>query len=572
MKTIKTRVLVEGIKTLDRTTDVTKRAKNAYIRTKETSEETSQSNGASPTEYAANSIQNTSQTAAHKTVSTATRTTKESIDNIVSAKDRFKKGRNQQQIVEQRTRTATSVRPSARTTRATAGNVNSAGTATPKTARGLYKTANGVKKTAKGQVKTARRTVKTAARSGRMAIKTTQQSAKAAHKTAQATAKASKVAAKSVVLAVKKTIVLTKLAIKATIAAVKAIILAVKSLVAAIAAGGWIAVVVVLIICLIAFLLLSVFGIFFSGESNPETGQTINSVIAEIDDEFTEQIDNIVASNQHDQLDMSGSRALWKYVLAIYTVSTVTDPDNPMEVATMNDEKSQILRTVFWEMNQIHHEVVQYDVVMDELDEDGLPTGETYIETTLVLYIRIQGLTVEEASDRYGFDNEQRQWLEELLKPEYHSMWNALLFGITSIGDGTMIEIAESQIGNIGGEIYWRWYGFSSRVAWCACFVSWVADQAGFIDVGIMPKFSSTSAGEQWFRGRGQWQGRGYTPSPGDIIFFDWDGDGAPDHVGIVERVEGGTVHTIEGNSSDSVRRRNHSLDSNRILGYGVLA
>ena len=213
---------------------------------------------------------------------------------------------------------------------------------------------------------------------------------------------------------------------------------------------------------------------------------------------------------------------------------------------------------------------MNYDVEIDVLDDDGFPTGETYIETTVVLYINIHGKTLSEITSLYGFNAEQMQWLEELLDPEYHTLWNALLYGITSIGDGTLIEIAESQIGNVGGEIYWRWYGFTSRVPWCACFVSWVADQAGFIEAGIIPKFASTSVGVQWFRNRGQWQDRNYTPAPGDIIFFDWNGDGTPQHVGIVERVEGNTVHTIEGNSSDAVRRRNYQLGSSRILGYGI--
>jgi hypothetical protein len=269
---------------------------------------------------------------------------------------------------------------------------------------------------------------------------------------------------------------------------------------------------------------------------------------------------------------MSGSKALWKHVLAAYTVRVVTDPDNPMEVAMMDDEKAAILREVFWDMNTITFIIDEYNVEVDILDDDGFPTGETEIETTIVLRISITAMSISEISTLYGFDDEQRGWLEELLDPEYHSLWNMLLYGITSIGDGTLIEIAETQLGNVGGETYWRWYGFSSRVPWCAIFVSWVADQAGLIEAGIIPKFSSCAAGVQWFQSRGQWQGGGFTPAPGDIIFFDWNGSGTADHVGIVERVENGYVHTIEGNSSDSVRRRSYPLNSNRIMGYGIPA
>ena len=85
-----------------------------------------------------------------------------------------------------------------------------------------------------------------------------------------------------------------------------------------------------------------------------------------------------------------------------------------------------------------------------------------------------------------------------------------------------------------------------------------------------MPKFSSCEAGITWFKARAQWRDSSYTPAPGDLIFFDWDGDGVSEHVGIVERAEGGVVYTIEGNSSDSVARRCYAHDSVKITGYGV--
>jgi hypothetical protein len=143
-------------------------------------------------------------------------------------------------------------------------------------------------------------------------------------------------------------------------------------------------------------------------------------------------------------------------------------------------------------------------------------------------------------------------------------------YGITSIGDGTMIEVADTQIGNIGGEPYWNWYGYSARVEWCAIFVSWCAEQSGYIDAGTIPMFAYVPHGVQWFKDREQWQDGGYTPAPGDIIFFDWEPDGHPNHVGIVERADGEYVYTIEGNSSDSVARRSYELGSVKIFGYGV--
>lgn len=136
-------------------------------------------------------------------------------------------------------------------------------------------------------------------------------------------------------------------------------------------------------------------------------------------------------------------------------------------------------------------------------------------------------------------------------------------------GSQQIVSVAMGQIGNSGGQKFWSWYGFDSRVEWCACFVSWCADQSGLIESGKVPKFSLCSSGVSWFQGKNKWQRGGTTPSAGMIIFFDWDYDGTSDHVGIVEKCEGGRVYTIEGNSSDQVRQRNYAVDYGAIMGYG---
>ena len=138
-------------------------------------------------------------------------------------------------------------------------------------------------------------------------------------------------------------------------------------------------------------------------------------------------------------------------------------------------------------------------------------------------------------------------------------------------GNGQLVTIAKSQLGNEGGQKFWSWYGFDSREEWCACFVSWCADQAGLIQRGAVPKFSLCTDGKNWFQNQGRWQGAGSMPSPGAIIFFDWDHDGTCDHVGIVERCDGTTVYTVEGNSGDAVRERNYAISSDSIMGYGMV-
>lgn len=145
--------------------------------------------------------------------------------------------------------------------------------------------------------------------------------------------------------------------------------------------------------------------------------------------------------------------------------------------------------------------------------------------------------------------------------------WFAGLFG-----NGQLVTIAKSQLGNEGGEKFWSWWGFTERQEWCACFVSWCADQAGLIQKEAVPKFSVCTDGVAWFQAKGKWQSGGSVSTPGTIIFFDWDHDGASDHVGIVESCDGTTVHTIEGNSGDAVKQNNYTVNSQSILGYGLVA
>ena len=141
------------------------------------------------------------------------------------------------------------------------------------------------------------------------------------------------------------------------------------------------------------------------------------------------------------------------------------------------------------------------------------------------------------------------------------------LFG----GNGQIVSVALTQLGNEGGQKFWSWYGFDSHVAWCACFASWCGDQAGLIESGKMPKFSLCDDGIAWFQSKGKWKSRGYSPAPGTMIFFDWNWDGTSDHVGIVEKTEGNVIYTVEGNTSNMVAQRNYNINDNTIMGYGLI-
>jgi len=144
--------------------------------------------------------------------------------------------------------------------------------------------------------------------------------------------------------------------------------------------------------------------------------------------------------------------------------------------------------------------------------------------------------------------------------------------GIVSVvSDKPIVKVAMEQLGNKGGEPFWSWYGFKSREDWCALFVSWCEDQCGYLESDTAPKFAIVSDGADWFVLRDQWRLMGDTPEAGDLIFFDWDQDGARDHVGIVTGVVDDKVFTVEGNSSDLCRQKRYFVDDPAIYGYGVI-
>ena len=136
--------------------------------------------------------------------------------------------------------------------------------------------------------------------------------------------------------------------------------------------------------------------------------------------------------------------------------------------------------------------------------------------------------------------------------------------------NNALVSIAQSQIGNEGGEIYWQWYGFDSHVDWCAIFVSWCADQAGMLKEDSLPKYAVCDEGIRWFIRNGKWYSRRIEPKAGMIIFFDWDDDGVSEHTGIVEKCEDGIVYTIEGNSHDVCKRKWYAAGDKTIMGYGA--
>ena len=606
MPEIKTRDVVKGtIKTLDRSAVLGERMKEAYVRTKEKGENAVASSDSSADEYAADQLTGGVEAITHKAIyqidHQGQKLIRASGNAVTTAQAKFRQHRQQQQAEQGRRasnpenghteldsipeiqRDSGTVEPERRTIRLRRTHRNSASSDKIKTRETQIRYHRSIKtrelpkgKAARATTKTIGRTIKTADTATKTTIKTTQASAEAAKRTTVASIRASRVTAHAARVAAKAAFTTAKAVAKATADTVKAIIAGTKALVSAIVAGGWVAVLVIVVICLVGMIVGSCFGIFFSGEDSG-TGQSMQTVVLEINEEYQDKLEEIKRVNPHDKLEMSGSRAVWPQVLAVYAVKTTSDPDAPMEVASMDDTRKEILTDIFWQMNDISSrtEEVTETVISETDDGHGNIVETTTTVTQTYLYITVSHKTADEMADRFGFSEEQREQLAALLEDENNMLWASVLYGIGA-SDDAIVTVAISQIGNVGGQPYWSWYGFENRVEWCACFVSWCANECGYIDAGIIPKFAGCINGVNWFRERGQWAGNDIQPTPGMIIFFDWDDeyeggqDGLSDHVGIVERVENGRVYTLEGNSGDSCRERSYPLGYYQILGYGM--
>lgn len=416
-------------------------------------------------------------------------------------------------------------------------------------------------KTSKNMIKTANTTVKTSA----SAVKGTAQVAKTSYQAAKATAK----------VAIQEAKVIAKATVEVIKVAVQVATSVIEEIGAFIAAGGWVAVLAVVIIVL-AIILCSCFAVFLT-QSSDDNKYAMPTVIRNIDTEYANKISEIISNNPADNVEMTGSRAVWSDVLSVYAVKVNYDESNPQDVATLDDNKITTLSSIFWEMNVISYttETKKVTVITETDDGNGNIIQTETEEEQSFLYITSTHKTANEMATQYGFNKEKKDALTALLAPENAEMWSAVIYG--TFGSSNIADVAHSQIGNIGGEPYWRWYGFNSRVEWCACFVSWCANECGYIDAGIIPKYASCAIGSQWFKDRGLWQNGTYIPKSGDIIFFDWSDengarDGVPDHTGIVDRVEENYIYTIEGNSSNTCRQNKYPIGSADIFGYGTPA
>ena len=568
MADIKTRDVVKGtIKTVDRAAIAERRMKQSYLLTKDKAKQFDKMSGASETEYASEQVEQKTETVAKHVV--------QRIDQKGRKGFEFTRGniRTRMKGSDEKNKNFLRKRAKGSNDKKVQGDENALNKDFNLMGKKVDKTS---KNKASKDIKTAKAPQKPI-NYIKSTIKDAEQTTETTRKTITASSRVSK-GVTQVAKSVTRTITSgAKTVAKATTKAVRATMTTAKMSVAAIAAGGWAAIVAIVVICLSALLLGSVFGIFFAGEDTG-TGQTIQTVVREINSDYDDKLISIRDKSSYDVLEMKGSRAVWKEVLAVYSVKVNTDPDKPQEDVTMDDAKKKLLKTIFWDMNNISSRTEdKLETVITETDDgNGNIVQIKNTERRTYLYITVSHKTAYDMASKYGFNREQREYLDELLSDENNSLWSSVLYG-TSGEDNQIVAVALSQVGNVGGRPYWSWYGFNSRVEWCACFVSWCANECGYIETGIIPKYASCVNGVQWFKDRGQWLDGFDEPLPGMIIFYDWDKhgqlgqqDGRADHTGIVWKVENGYVYTIEGNLSDKCMTSRRPIGEYQILGYGV--
>ena len=590
MADIKTRDAVKGtIKTIDKAAVASERMKSAYAKTKDKAEQGYYADESSATEYAADRVSCASERVTEEGVHQFNKQGQKSIqitqENIGKTKDKIAdfKQKRAAKAAEQRMERNMSEQHGLQIRHGTAS--RSAAPDMPQSGKSqLIKTRQqsrktikttarnaekAVKSTAKGSVKTAERGVKTAQATSKATIKTAEQTAKATKEAAKASAKAAQKAAQAAKATAKATAEATKTAVRATIAAVKVIIAGTKALISALIAGGWVSVVIILIVVLLGCAV-SLFG--GGGGSNAYA-----PVSAEVEayepliQKYAKQygIPEYVELIKAVMMQESGGRGLDPMQAAEGSFNTryphepngIQDPEYSIQCGVQELKAALISAEV---ENPIDMEHIK-------LALQGYNFGNGYISWAKTNYGGYSYANAVEFStmqaQRLGWESYgDTQYPAHVLR--YYPYGRAF----TSGGNQAIVEVALTQLGNEGGQPYWSWYGFDGRVEWCACFVSWCADQCGYLDSGIVPKFAGCVDGANWFKGNGQWQDRNYEPTAGTIIFFDWENDGETDHVGIVEKCENGVVYTVEGNSGDACRQNQYSVGSSSIYGYGIPA
>ena len=411
MRTAKTRESLRSIKVVDKTEGLAKKSKNGASSLANSAEETQNPRHETEVEYAGNEVQDKEERSGRALVRGAARVGQWGYRTTVRNIQRW---RNRPRKIKLKVEEPKQLPPPKRPL-LTEGTKQGAKTAS----KGIKNGSKAAKKASRASAKAAKKTAKTSAKAAK-------QAAKASAKAAKAGVKMSVRAAQAIKRAAIATVKFIKVAVKAIIATAKAVIAGVKALVAAIAAGGWVAVLIIVIIVLVALVAGSIFAIFIPAEQN---GITVYDVIGELDREFHDKEQELLANCQYDVLTYEGEMADWNEIVAIYAVKLNLDTENPQEIATFDEAKADELRNIYRTMNTVRLETrtETKEVKKQVRDENGNLKEVTETVTTTYVTVKRTGLTALQAADEYDFTDYQIEMLTMLLDEKNDELWQGLL-------------------------------------------------------------------------------------------------------------------------------------------------
>ena len=411
MRTAKTRESLRSIKVVDKTEGLAKKSKNGASSLANSAEETQNPRHETEVEYAGNEVQDKEERSGRALVRGAARVGQWGYRTTVR---NIQKWRNRPRKIKLKVEEPKQLPPPKRPL-LTEGTKQGAKTAS----KGIKNGSKAAKKASRASAKAAKKTAKTSAKAAK-------QAAKASAKAAKAGVKMSVRAAQAIKRAAIATVKFIKVAVKAIIATAKAVIAGVKALVAAIAAGGWVAVLIIVIIVLVALVAGSIFAIFIPAEQN---GITVYDVMGELDREFHNKEQELLANCQYDVLTYEGEMADWNEIVAIYAVKLNLDTENPQEIATFDEAKADELRNIYRTMNTVRLETrtETKEVKKQVRDENGNLKEVTETVTTTYVTVKRTGLTALQAADEYDFTDYQIEMLTMLLDEKNDELWQGLL-------------------------------------------------------------------------------------------------------------------------------------------------
>lgn len=465
------KVAEKALKTADNLGIATEKTKGITLKAKEKVSENVSDNSESPVNYAIDKVQNNAKSVSEDAIYLFNKQGKKSVNETVNNTKKLEQSieevRAKRKIKKDKSKVNNPDRYIPKAPDDTVKTDDIVSENTPKNIQNKVRSASSIKtKETVSVVKSKQPIINVSKQSAKDTAKAINKSSQIAKETAKQSAKGAKKAA------------------RATKRVIKAMIESTKALVNAIIAGGWVSVVIIILICLVAALCSSFYGIFFSSETS-QSGMNITSVIQQINNEFDDKIDEIKSSGSFDGVEIIGSRSNWKDVLSIYAIKTTTDENNPMEIATVDENKKSILSSIFWDMNNISKSVETRTetVTKESTDGQGNKVETTKQVEKKYLVIILSGKTAEDMSTSYSFNDTQKKYLAELMSDKNNKLWASLIYNIGGVSGGSGIDIKDLDFSNetvndtqkkiVAVATNSAKYGISARSGYCQ---AWVAD------------------------------------------------------------------------------------------------